>query len=454
MKDLTNGSITKNIFFFSIPMLLGNIFQQLYNVVDSIIVGQFVGKNALAAVGSSFPVMFLIIALIMGATMGSMVLISQFYGAKDSENLRKIIDTTYIFLFIVSILSTILGLIFSSTILNILKTPPEIFDDAKRYLDIMFIGMIMLYGYNGLSAVMRGVGDSKTPLYLLIASTIINIFLDLIFVLVFKWGVSGAAWATIISQGFSFIFGLIILFLRKSPIAFKFKDLVFDFKLFKKSIGIGIPSGIQQMAVALGMIALTRIVNGFGTNALAAFTIAGRIDSFAMMPAMNFSMALSTFSGQNIGANKLERVSKGLRSTLIMSSIVCIFITFFIIIFGKNLINLFNSDQIVMEIGTEYLYIVGGFYIVFSLMFIFNGVLRGAGDTFIPMLVTIASLWLVRIPISYFLSQIYGTKGIWFGIPIAWMIGAVVSFLYYKSGNWKNKIAIRSFKKNYQIDTE
>jgi len=179
---------------------------------------------------------------------------------------------------------------------------------------------------------------------------------------------------------------------------------------------------------------------------LAAFTVAGRIDSFAMMPAMNFSMALSTFTGQNVGAKKLDRVAKGLKSTLVMSSVVCIIITLSIIFFGKYLIKMFSTDPSVILIGLEYLYIVGCFYIVFSIMFVFNGILRGAGDTFIPMIVTVMSLWIVRIPLSFMLSKVYGTKGIWLGIPIAWAIGSFVLFIYYKTGNWKNKIAIDSIK--------
>ncbi len=442
MKNMTEGSIFKNIIYFSIPMLLGNIFQQFYNVVDSIVVGRFIGKDALAAVGAGFPVMFLVIALIIGATMGSMVLVAQFFGAKDHENLAKMVDTTYIFLFFMSLAACVVGLLFSKNILLLLGTPSEIMRDAKLYMDIMFIGMPMMFGYNGLSAVMRGVGDSKTPLYLLIAASVINIILDLLFVVVFKWGIAGAAWATVISQGFSFLGGMILLHLKKSILAIRIGQMTFNNRLFIRSIQIGIPSGIQQMAVAFGLMALTRIVNGFGTNALAAFTVAGRIDSFAMMPAMNFSIALSTFTGQNIGAGRIDRVKKGVTVTMLISSIVCVFITILIISFKKQLILLFNNDPLVVAIGMEYLFIVSIFYIVFSVMFVYNGALRGAGDTLIPMIVTIMALWAVRVPASYLLSRTMGTAGIWWGIPIAWMIGAAMSFAYYQTGTWKKKVKL------------
>lgn len=454
MKDMTEGNITLNIFLFSVPMLLGNVFQQLYNVVDSIIVGQYLGKNALAAVGAGFPIMFLLIAIIMGATMGSMVLISQFFGAKDNENLRKIIDTTYILLFIMSIIVTVAGLLTSEMILSLMKTPDDILKDAKLYLDIMYIGVFTMFGYNGISAMMRGVGDSKTPLYLLIVASFLNILLDLLFVMVFKWGIAGAAWATVIAQGFSFIIGLVILAVKKSILKIRFTSMQFSRSLFTKSLEIGIPTGIQQMAVATGMMALSRIVNGFGTGAIAAFTAAGRIDSFAIMPSMNFGLALSTFTGQNIGAGKVDRVNKGVTATFIMSIVVSLLTTIVILAFSRDLIGLFNKDPEVIDIGSEYLFIVGLFYVVFSIMFIYSGVLRGAGDTFIPMLITVSSLWFIRVPISYALSKVMGTKGIWWGIPIAWLIGAVFSFIYYKSGVWKKKITNRKFDKSKIVENE
>lgn len=238
-----------------------------------------------------------------------------------------------------------------------------------------------------------------------------------------------------------------ILLKRKSPaLAIRLSGLDLDFAMFYKSIKIGIPSGIQQMAVATGFMAMTRIVNGFGTNAIAAFTAAGRIDSFAMMPAMNFSMAVSTFVGQNIGAKKEDRVNAGLKATLVMSLAVSIGITIIMLVFGENLIRMFNHDPEIVRIGKEYLYIVSSFYMFFSTMFVINGVLRGVGDTFIPMLITIMSLWLFRIPIATYLSTIWGTAGIWWGIPIAWILGAVLAFLYFKTGRWKKKTAIREFR--------
>lgn len=443
MKDLTKGNEAKLIFFFALPMLIGNVFQQLYNTVDSIIVGNALGKRALAAVGASFPIIFLLVSLIMGITMGSTILIAQYYGAREMDKVKRTIDTVYIFLFFASIAATLMGLAFSGTILRLLKVPLDVLPQARQYLNIIFAGIIVMFGFNSMSAILRGLGDSKTPLYFLIIATLANIVLDLVFILGFGWGVAGAAWATVIAQGIAFASS--VYYLNRTHEIFKFKvnSMSFDRRIFGLSMKIGLPSGIQQMLVATGMMALSRIVNGFGTNAMAAYTAAGRVDAFAFMPAMNIAVAVSAFVGQNLGANKEERVKKGYTASLVISGIISVITTFIVIIFGNQLIWLFNKDPDVIKIGTRYLTIVGSFYIVFSTMFITNGVLRGAGDTLVPMFITALSLWLVRIPISALLSQRIGTDGIWWGTPIAWIIGLTLSFNYYLTGRWKQKVVTK-----------
>ncbi len=296
-----------------------------------------------------------------------------------------------------------------------------------------------MFGYNSISAILRGLGDSRTPLVLLIISAFINICLDLLFIIVFKWGVWGAAFATVIAQGLSFLGG--ILYLQRINPLFKvnYLKLRFDREIFVNSIKIGLPTGVQQMMVAAGMMALTRIVNHFGTDAIAAFTAAGRIDSFAMMPAMNLSMAMSTFVGQNIGAGKHDRVNAAIKTGMLMSLIIAGIISVAVITFSQPLLRLFTTDLAVIAIGRDYLLIVGGFYIAFMMMFIFNGALRGAGDTMIPMLITLCALWLIRVPVSAILSERIGTNGIWWGIPVAWVFGAVFSGLYFASGRWRRK---------------
>ena len=443
MKDMTVGNEGKLIFYFALPMLLGNVFQQMYNVVDSVIVGNYIGKNALAAVGASFPVIFVLISLIIGISSGSTIIISQYFGAKDYKKVKVTMDTMFIFLFFASLSITVLGLLFSRNIFEMMNLPKEILPEAITYFNIFISGAVLLFGYNGVSAALRGMGDSKTPLYFLIISTILNIILVLLFVVVFHWGIAGTAVATVIAQGVSFLISVIYLNKYHSIIKFSIKDFTFDKEIFIKSIKIGIPSGLQQTFVAIGMMALIRIVNGFGTDAIAAYSVAGRIDSFAVMPAMNFSMALSSFVGQNIGANKTERVKKGFQATMLMTGIVAISITLLAIFFGEAIMSLFTNDQNVIKIGESYLVIVSSFYIVFSFMFVVGGVLRGAGDTLIPMFITLLSLWLLRVPLSWWFSQSYGTDGIWWGIPIAWFFGFVMSYAYYLTGRWKRKAIIK-----------
>ena len=443
MKDMTKGNEGKLIFYFTLPMLIGNIFQQLYNTVDSAIVGKFLGKDALGAVGASFPIMFLLISLVIGFTMGSSVLISQYFGAKDFDKLKKTIDTTYIVIFFSSIAITFIGIIFSGPILRLIKTPEEIIPQAKAYLDVIFLGMIAMFGYNTISGVLRGVGDSKTPLYFLIIATGINIVLDLVFVVVFKWGVAGAAWATVIAQAFSFLAGIIYLNKSHEVLKFNIKNMVFDKEVFIKSLKLGLPSGIQQMLFSFGMMAMQTMVNNFGADTIAAFTAATRIDSFASMPIMNFGAAISTFVAQNMGANKPERVRKGYISSVLMSAAISIAVSLAIAIFGRQMLMIFSNDANVIDIGMNYLTIVSSFYVIVSTMFITNGVLRGAGDAIFPMISSLLSLWIIRIPVAYILSPKIGSNGIWWSIPIGWCFGLVLSLGYYKLGKWREKVVIK-----------
>lgn len=443
MKDLTVGKESKVIFLFAIPMLLGNLFQQLYSIVDSIIVGNLLGKEALAAVGASFPVIFVLISLVIGVSIGSTIVIAQYFGAKDFVNVKKAIDSLLIFLFFAAIIITVIGVVFSEHIFRLMDLPEKIIPDAVAYFNIFLFGLILMFGYNAISSILRGLGDSKTPLYFIIISTILNIILVYLFVSVFKWGIKGSAIATVIAQGVSFFLGVFYLNKYHDIVNFSIRNIKFHKEVFMQSLKIGIPSGLQQTFVAMGMMALLKFVNGFGTDTIAAYTVAGRIDSFAMLPAMNFSMALSTFVGQNAGAGRFDRVKSGYHATLVMSSVVSLLGTFVAIVFGSEIMSVFNHDPNVIAIGHRYLIIVCSFYILFSVMFSASGVIRGAGDTLIPMFITLFSLWILRIPISYILSKHMGSDGIWWSIPIAWAFGMTASMIYYSTGKWKNKVVVK-----------
>jgi putative MATE family efflux protein len=384
MRDLTQGNETKVIIAFALPMLIGNVFQQFYTMVDSIIVGNFVGTQALAAVGIAFPVIFLMISLTMGLTMGTMVLVAQYFGAKDFVKVRAAVDTGYIILFWAGLLMSIVGVLCTDAILRLLKVPADVFADASAYLRVIFSGLLGMFGYNAISAILRGLGDSKTPLYLLIAASVANVALDLLFVVVFKWGAAGAAWATVIAQGLSFLGGMVYLNTRNEYVRFDLKTLRFEREIFKQSLRIGLPTGIQQTLVSLGMMALTRIVNGFGTTAIAAYAAASRLDSFASMPAMNLSQALSTFTGQNMGAGKTERVKRGHWSAILLGGAISVGVGASVVLFGPALMRLFTQDSAVIALGARYLLIVGASYLLFSTMFINNGVMRGAGTPSYP----------------------------------------------------------------------
>jgi len=456
MKDLTKGKEGRNIFRFAIPMLVGHMFQQLYTFVDQIIVGRFLGKEALASVGASFPIIFTLIALIIGISVGGTIVISQYFGAKNYDKVKRAIDTLFIILAAFAVVMTVVGLTFSEQIFRLIKLPEELIPTANTYFSIYVAGLVVFFGYNGVAAVLRGMGDSTTPLYFLILATILNIGLDLLFIVKLGMGIEGAALATIIAQGAAFAVAVVYLNHNHDLIQFNIREFSFDFEIFKQSLRIGLPTGLQQTFVALGMTALLGIVNGFGTNVVAAYTAAGRIDSLAIIPSMVFSQALSTFVGQNIGAGKVERVRRGLWRTMLMASGVAVVMSVLLILFKYPLMTLFTHDPAVVRIGGDYLTIVTSFYLLFTWMFIFNGVMRGAGDTLIPMFMTLISLWLVRIPAALLLSQetvqIFsltfrgaglGEAGIWWSIPAGWAVGMILSVIYYRVGNWKSKGVVK-----------
>ncbi|MEL7587894.1 MAG: MATE family efflux transporter [Prolixibacteraceae bacterium] len=443
MKDFTEGKEASLILQFSVPLIIGNIFQNLYNIVDSIIVGNYLGKEALGAVGASFPIIFVLISLVIGIGSGASTVVSQYFGARQTEHVHRTIDTIFIFFLVSSVLITIVGIALSREIFLLIRLPREMLPEAVMYLNIYLGGMFFFFGFAGISSILRGLGDSKTPLYFMIISALMNVALDLLFVLFFKWGIAGAAFATVISEAAVFISAAWYLNKKHPVIKLGFRRYVFDRSIFKSCVRIGLPTGFQQSFVAIGMMAIMGAVNTFGTNAVAAYTAAIRIDSFAKMPAMTFSSALSSFVGQNLGAFREDRAKKGLRITIIFSLIYSFFVSVLIILFGSHLIKLFTSDASVIAIGQDYLVIVSSFYLLLSVMFAFTGFLRGSGATLVPMLITLASLYLFRIPMAYYLSDQIGVNGIWWSEPIGWLAGMIILAVYYFSGKWKGKEVVK-----------
>lgn len=446
MNDFTQGKEGKQILMFAVPMLIGNVFQQLYNIVDSVIVGKYIGSVALAAVGSSFPILFTLSALVGGIAIGGSVLVSQYFGAKNYKKVKITSDTLQIFLLVSSIVLSVVFFLLSRPLFQLLSIPEEVLPSAVRYFDIVILTTtIPMFALFGMASILRGVGNSRTPVTFMVISFLINIVLDLLFVLVFKWGIDGVAWATAIASIFSWI-ALWYHLNKKEDNMIKFnlnyKKWEFNWENFRLSLKIGLPSGVQQTLVGLGSMALLAIVSPFGVATLAAYTAAGRIDMFVSMPAMNLAAALSSFVGQNMGAERYDRIKNGLRQTLIYSTVICLALMLVVVLFSGEIMRLFTDVssphfEEIVSIGKEYLVIVTSFYIMFSTMFVINGVTRGAGATFIPMLITTLSLWVFRIPLAIFLSKSFGATGIWWSIPVGWTAGCIGAIIYYKSGLWK-----------------
>ena len=442
MKDLTEGNEAKVLILFSLPMLLGNLLQQLYNVVDTIVVGKYVSEKALSAVGQAFPIVLVFLSLMIGFSLASNILIAQFLGAKKNDNVKKTVHTTICTIFCFGIFMSIIGFFLTPQILHIMRVPPDVLEISERYVKITFAGVIFLFLYNGFTAMLRGFGDSKTPLYVLVVSTVLNIILDLVFVIVFKLGVDGVAYATVISQAVSAF--LLILIARKEHEVLRFNvfKLQFDRDIFVKSIKLGLPSGIQQSLVGAGFMTITSLVNNFGSVASASFVAASKLDAFATMPSFNIGLALATFVGQNMGAGKMERVKRGLHSALAIGVSITALFTILVMIFAKYVMMLFLSSEVYLAGGMLYIYLVAPSYIIQATMFIVNGVIRGAGDTFFSMIATLLTMWGFRIPIAIFLSSFLEVKGVYLSIGIGFSIGTIISFTYYFSNKWAKKAKI------------
>ena len=420
---------------------------QLYQIVDSAVVGRYLGKEALAAVGASTPVVFAVVAMVIGVGSGASVVISQYFGAKQYDKVRLTSDTLHIFLLGAGLIIALVGIFFSEAIFRLIALPEELIPLAASYLRIYLGGVFLLFGFNTVAAILRGVGDSKTPLYFLLISAVLNVGLDFLFILGFDWGVAGAAWATVIAQGLAYFASIWYINSGKSIFHINLFHLKFDRKIFRQCINYGLPTGVQQSFVAFGMVALMGIVNGWGTDVIAGYSAAIRVDNLAVIPSMNFAMALTSFTGQNVGAGRMDRVRRGLKMTLLYSSLTCLAITAVIVLFGSDILRIFTTDPAVVHVGTEYLVIVSSFYLVFSAMFVVNGMLRGAGAVILPMFSTLVSLWAVRIPAAMWLSHLMGEQGIWWAVPFGWGVGLAIVYGYYRSGKWENHSIFAKQKK-------
>ena len=441
LRNMTEGSPAKHIFCFALPLLAGSFLQQLYNMVDSWVVGNYAGDAALAAVGVGYPVIFMFTSLFMGLSNGGTVVIAQFYGAGKQDRVRDAVDTIYTAFMASAIPITLLALGLVKPVLLLMQVKQDAWAEAWLYLTVVSAGLIGAIGYNLNAGILGGLGNSRTTLLFLDISSVMNIVLDLVLVIVFHMGVLGVALGTVISQAFSWLFGLFYINRHYPDIAIRPFCSRFDKALFRQIMGIGLPAGVQMSLVAVGAMVVMSKINSFGKEFAAAYNVGSKLDSLAFLPVQSLSNAVTSFVGQNIGAKRLDRARQGIRITVV-ASVVWSAVMLVLIPLGPALVGLFSDTPAVIQSGTVYLKCIMPFYFLFSVMFCLNNAMRGAGDSLFAMLDVIFSLILVRVPAVYWFANNYGPDYMYYGVGVGWCVGFTLSVLYYLSGRWKRKAGL------------
>ncbi len=429
-RDLTKGNVTKAMWMFALPLILGNLLQQFYNITDTLIVGRYIGPDALAAVGSSYTLMTLLSSIIMGLCMGSGVLFSMLFGSGDYDGMKTSFVQAMFFTGTVTIIVEIFAVVCLKSLTAFMNIPESIIYDTEAYLSIIFLGLIFTFIYNFLASMLRAVGNSAVPLMFLMFSAVANILLDILFVLYFNMGIKGAAIATVAAQLLSAI-ALLGYIVKKSPeLLPEKKHFHIDFTIMKKIISFSVLTCIQQSVMNFGILMIQGLVNSYGVAVMAAFAAAVKIDSFAYMPVQDFGNAFSTFIAQNKGAGRMDRIKAGLKSAIISSVVFCGLASIIIFIFAKQFISIFiNKNEIeIIRIGVEYLHIEGACYIGIGCLFLFYGLYRGLGKAGYSIVLTIISLG-TRVILAYSLAPIFGVCAIWWSIPIGWFLADLAGFL-------------------------
>lgn len=441
--DMTKGSEWSLLLKFSLPMLFGNIFQQLYNIVDSVIVGRFVGSDALGAVGATSSITYLFFSLCLGLSIGIGILIAQYFGANNIEGVKKAIANSIYIMIVSGILMSVLGVAFARPILELMQTPEAIIDDSVAYMQIVCGGTFAVAAYNAISSILRALGDSKTPLVFLIIASLINVVLDLVFVINFNMGVRGAGYATVISQMVSAIGCIFYSTIRNPFFKLKKEHMRYDRFIVGKSIRIGVPVALQNAMISISCIILQSVVNQFGKNIVTVFTTTNRIEQLVQQPFNTLGAAISTFTGQNMGAGRLDRVKKGFRISTI---IVLIFSGLMLItmrLFGAPIVRMFTEEQNIIELGAKALNITSCFYFPLGMIYISRSLLNGSGDALASMINGIMEV-LGRVLFPIILVNIFavGYWGVWYTSGFTWTITGIVGVLRYLQGKWKYKTLV------------
>lgn len=439
-RDMTEGAPWKRIVEFAVPMLIGNVAQQLYNTADSIVVGKYVGDNALAAVGSAFPILNLLLVLFVGIATGAGIMVSQYFGAKDREKLSRTIGVSITLTAVASIIIMIIGPLATRPMLELLNTPESIIGWCEQYLIIFFVGVAGFFYYNILSGVLRGLGDSLSALVFLLISTALNVGLDIWFVAGFNMGVAGVALATVIAQAISAVLCAIKLMRMKDIFDFNFKMMKPEKEYSVKLLKLGMPSGLTQAIFSLAMVAVQSLTNSFGEMVIACNVIVMRVDGFAMMPNFTFGSAMTTYAGQNIGAGLMDRVKKGTRDGVKIAVGVSSAITVIILLFGRYLMSIFTDTAELVDLSMHMMRILAVGYIAMAVTQTLSGVMRGLGDTMTPMWISLITTIVLRVPVAYGIayltrSDAYPTgrpESTFISLLVAWTFGAIITAIFFK----------------------
>lgn len=450
-RDMTSGNPARALLQFSIPLLIGNLAQQLYSTADSIIVGKYVGDNALAAIGVSMPVLNLLLVLFMSISTGAGIVVSQWFGAKDREQLSRTVGNAVVLIFIGGLLTSIVGLAVARPVMRLIGTPVEIFDMACQYLEILFAGLIAVAFYNIISGILRGMGDSVSPLIFLLICCGLNVVLDYVFVAHFGWSVMGAAVATIFSQAVSAVLCVVRLFRMRDELDLNRSTVRLDIGRSKLLLRLGLPAGATQGIFSMAMVIVQALVNSMGTMVAACSIAVMRVDGFAMLPNFTFGMAISTYVGQNIGARLMERVDQGVKIAVRIALAVSITLTVALLFFGRDMIGWFTETEAIRDLGMHQLRILAVGYIAMGMMQVFSGIMRGAGDTLPSMWISLIITVGLRVPVAY--TWAYFTRSpqwpsgspdsLYFSLLLSWVLGALFNYLWYRRGNWRQKSIVR-----------
>lgn len=442
-RSMTEGAPGRALFFFALPMILGNLFQQFYNMADSVIVGRFVGEDALAAVGASYAMTTVFVMLAIGGGTGSSVITSQYLGAGKYRRMKTSVSTALIAFLGVSIVLAVFGMAFSGMILRALHTPVNILEAAEAYLKIYFCGLPFLFMYNVLAAMFNAMGDSRTPLYLLIFSSVLNVGLDLLFVTQFGMGVAGVAIATVLAQGISAVISFLLLLRRLGGYEEEEEEgrVLFDGSMLGRMIKVAIPTMLQQSIVSIGMLLVQSVVNGFGSSVLAGYTAGTRIESICIVPMIAAGNAVSTFTAQNMGAGKPERVKQGYRAARILVYGFAVLICVILLLFKRQIIGAFmdgEANELAFATGVSYLSFIAFFFVCIGLKATTDGVLRGAGDVTVFTAANLVNL-AIRVAVANLCAPVWGVAAVWYAVPMGWTSNFLISFCRYLSGRWSEK---------------